>query len=259
MRARTECDQCQAKLDNLVEGFMGDDWNAYREAVAWLRDFVDQKNAERDRVMHGGRWYTPQTIGSMRRKSVESAALIQFAEADSLPAFGLLVPLVTNSWNSASNAERWARGFAALAKFRAREGHCCPCRHHVEDGFKLGDWVSVQRYHKDFFPVERKRLLDAIGFVWDRRHQLWEQHFAALLNFKQREGHCYVPTRHRESGLKLGWWVATLRRNKKEISTERLTRSDKIDFVWNALRGNPDHRATKLRRLTDPNPLRLRA
>jgi Helicase associated domain len=48
-----------------------------------------------------------------------------------------------------------------------------------------------------------------------------------------------VPTFHRESGLKLGWWVATLRRNKKEISTERLTRLDKIGFVWNAPRGAP--------------------
>ena len=62
---------------------------------------------------------------------------------------------------------RWERGFAALRKFRAREGHCCPSRHHVEGKFKLGDWVSVQRYRKEFLPAERKRRLDAIGFVWD--------------------------------------------------------------------------------------------
>jgi hypothetical protein len=54
MRAPTERDQCQAKLDILVEGFMGDDWEAYRGAAAWLRDFADQKNAERGRVMCGG-------------------------------------------------------------------------------------------------------------------------------------------------------------------------------------------------------------
>jgi hypothetical protein len=66
MRASTERDQCQAKLDILVEGFMGDDWDAYCEAFAWLREFTDQKNTERDRVMCGGRWYTPRTIGSMK-------------------------------------------------------------------------------------------------------------------------------------------------------------------------------------------------
>jgi hypothetical protein len=68
MRVTTERDRCQAKLDILVEGFMGDDWDAYREAFAWLRDFTDQKNTERGRVMCGGSWFTPQTIPSMRQR-----------------------------------------------------------------------------------------------------------------------------------------------------------------------------------------------
>jgi hypothetical protein len=66
MRAATERDQCQAKLDLLVDGFMGDDWHAYHEACAWLRDFTDRQNTERGRVMCGGYWFTPQTIESMR-------------------------------------------------------------------------------------------------------------------------------------------------------------------------------------------------
>jgi hypothetical protein len=85
--------------------------------------------------------------------------------------------------------EAWERGFAALSKFRRREGHCCPLRHHLQDNFKLGQWVSVQRYRADFVPVERKRRLDAIGFVWDWRDYRWEQGFAALLKFRRREGH----------------------------------------------------------------------
>jgi len=74
MRAPTERDQCQAKLDILVEGFMGDDWDAYREAAAWLRDFADQKNSERGRVMCGGNWFTPQTIESVRERAQSAAA-----------------------------------------------------------------------------------------------------------------------------------------------------------------------------------------
>jgi hypothetical protein len=100
---------------------------------------------------------------------------------------------VTSS-SGQSNAERWESGFAALSKFRAREGHCCPSRNHVERGFKLGQWVSIQCYHKHFLPVERKRRLDGIGFIWDTQDQLWEQNFAALLKFKRRKGHCCVPT-----------------------------------------------------------------
>jgi hypothetical protein len=138
---------------------------------------------------------------------------------------------VADSW-SRSNTERWERGFAALSKFRAREGHCCPSRHHVEGGLRLGQWVSVQRYRKDEVPAERKWRLDKIGFVWDTRDDFWEQNFAALLKFKRRKGHCCVPTFHREGDLKLGWWVATQRRNKKEMSADRKARLNKIGFVW---------------------------
>jgi hypothetical protein len=102
----------------------------------------------------------------------------------------------------------------------------------------------VQRYRKDFLTIERKRLLRAIGFVWNVREQFWEQNFAALLKFKRREGHCFVPTDHRENGLKLGWWVATLRRHKKEISKERRTRLKKARFVWRVL--PHQKKATKL-------------
>ena len=134
---------------------------------------------------------------------------------------------------------RWEQGFAALSKFRAREGHCCPSRRYIENNFKLGQWVSVQRYRKDFLTVERKRLLRGIGFVWNAREQVWEKNLAALLKFKRREGHCCVPTYHRENGLKLGWWVATLRRNKKEILKERRTRLKKVRFVWRVLAQRP--------------------
>ena len=66
MRAPSERDQCQAKLDILVEGFMCDDWTGYRDAIAWLRDFADQKNIEQSRVMCGSNWYTPREIEAMR-------------------------------------------------------------------------------------------------------------------------------------------------------------------------------------------------
>jgi hypothetical protein len=129
--------------------------------------------------------------------------------------------------------ERWESGFAALSKFPAREGHCCPLQRHVEGKFKLGKWVSVQRYHKEFLLPKRKRRLNAIGFVWDWRDNRWEQNFAALLKFRRREGHCCVVTFHREGDLKLGHWVATQRRNKKRMSACRRARLNKLGFVWN--------------------------
>ena len=55
----------------------------------------------------------------------------------------------------------------------------------------------------------------------------------ALLKFKRREGHCHVSILHREGNYKLGYWVSTQRRTKKEMTAERKARLNKIGFVWN--------------------------
>jgi hypothetical protein len=163
---------------------------------------------------------------------------------------------VASSWGK-SNVERWERGFATLSKFRRREGHCCPSRHHVEGGFRLGQWVSVQRYCKDLLAVERKRRLDAIGFVRDWLDLRWEQGFAALLKFKRRKGHCRVPILHNEGKIRLGWWVSTQRVRRPELSAERKTRLNKIGFVWQV---RLPYRPTGApRRISAPNPPQPRA
>jgi Helicase associated domain len=150
-------------------------------------------------------------------------------------------------WFAKGNRVRWEKGFVALRKFRAREGHCCPSRNHVEGKYNLGSWVSTQRYRKDLLPLNRKRRLDAIGFVWSWRDHLWEENFAALLKFKRREGHCCVPVFHSEGKYKLGWWTSTQRRNRKKMSAERRARLNKLGFVWNVLMGPIAYRLRSLR------------
>ena len=94
----------------------------------------------------------------------------------------------------------WNRGVAALLAFREREGHCAVPRFHKENGYRLGQWVAVQRYNQDNLDGWRKAQLDQIGFVWSQRDQWWEKAFEALKAFKAREGHCYVPAFHVEGG-----------------------------------------------------------
>ena len=146
---------------------------------------------------------------------------------------------MTNTWSNRGNTERWERGFVALSRFCEREGHCCPSRDHIEDNFNLGQWVAVQRYRKDRLPVERKRRLDAMGFVWDWINYRWQQGFKALLKFERREGHCRVPIFHSEGDYRLGWWVSSQRRHRDEMSAERQARLNEIGFVWHAGMGRP--------------------
>jgi hypothetical protein len=129
----------------------------------------------------------------------------------------------------------------------------------IEGNFQLGNWVSVQRYRKELVPTERKRRLDAIGFVWDWRDYFWEQNFAALLKFKRREGHCRVPSIHREGDLKLGLWATTQRRKRKTMLAERRARLNKIGFVWNPPVGPTPYRPEASRPVSAPNSPRPRA
>jgi hypothetical protein len=131
----------------------------------------------------------------------------------------------------------WEEGFAALTTFKAREGHCLVPALHVEGTYRLGQWVNGQRNNKDTLPPERKRHLDAIGFVWDARESLWEEGFAALMTFKAREGHCLVPALHVEGKFKLGQWASVQRGNRNRISTEHRQRLDSVGFVWDPREG----------------------
>jgi hypothetical protein len=61
MRAPSERDQRDAKLDMLVESFMRDDMPAFRDACEWLRDYADQNKRGRGLVHGSGSyWYTPR-------------------------------------------------------------------------------------------------------------------------------------------------------------------------------------------------------
>jgi hypothetical protein len=126
----------------------------------------------------------------------------------------------------------WENGFAALKEFKAREGHCLVPNHHKEGTFNLGKWVTRQRVKKNTLPVERRRRLDLLRFVWDPFELAWEKGFASLKQFKARERHCRVPRAHEEGTFKLGTWVVNQRNRRDALSLERRRRLDSIGFIW---------------------------
>lgn len=131
--------------------------------------------------------------------------------------------------------QAWEGGFAALTKFKSCKGHCRVPRYHVEGAYKLGQWVSVQRLSRDVMYAERRKRLDAIGFVWDWRQHFWEKGFSALAKFKAREGHCRVPSFYMERKFRLGQWVTTQRRSKGKMPAKRRSQLNKIGFVWRVI------------------------
>jgi DNA-binding TFAR19-related protein (PDSD5 family) len=132
-------------------------------------------------------------------------------------------------------AEQWEQGFAALQKFREREGHCRVVRGYIEGGQNLGAWVGQQRSKKDELAPDRLERLNSLGFRWDPHSEQWEQGFAALQKFHEREGHCCVVKGHEEDGLKLGFWANRQRDNKAQLSPDRIERLNSLGFSWDRL------------------------
>ncbi len=210
------------RLDAL--GFVWDpfseDWNQGLAALKFFRDReghcrVPARHAEGDYPLGtwvSGKRYRPELMTEERRQQLDSIGF---------------------TWDPFS--EDWDRGLEALKVFRDREGHCRVPASYIEGDYRLGPWVASQRPKKDSMTEERRRRLDAMGFLWDPLADDWERGFAALKVFHDREGHCRMPARHTEGDYPLGQWVSVQRRGPALMTEDRRQRLDALGFVWDAL------------------------
>jgi len=104
----------------------------------------------------------------------------------------------------------------------------------------LGIWVTTQRknYKNNSIPVERKRLLNYVGFAWcgnapGTSTATWEEMYERLLAYKKEHNDTIVPRRYKKD-LQLGAWVTRQRRiyREKSITVERKRLLNYIGFVW---------------------------
>jgi hypothetical protein len=139
----------------------------------------------------------------------------------------------------------WEETFPLLKQFQMREGHSNVPPLHKEDGVNLGNWVSHQRQlkRKETLDFDRQQMLEDIGFEWvllkGRATVPWEGIFSLLKQFQKREGHCNVPTSHKEDGVNLGNWVSHQRQliRKETLDSGRQQMLEDIAFEWVPLKG----------------------
>ena len=86
---------------------------------------------------------------------------------------------------------RWDIGLAALTDFVAQHGHAVvPARYSADDGFRLGQWVWVQRglARRGRLSAERIERLSALGFAWQGRRARSERLVRAVEDYSARNG-----------------------------------------------------------------------
>ncbi len=122
---------------------------------------------------------------------------------------------------SPAQKQKWDSYYRCLRVFVAREGHAKVPQHHVEDGVRLGQWVSHQRRQRDKLSFRRVRALVSVkDWTWGSPTKSWDEAYELLLQFAKREGHALVRRAHLEDGYKLGSWVHNRRQKRESMSRE---------------------------------------
>jgi hypothetical protein len=124
----------------------------------------------------------------------------------------------------------------------------------------LGTWLKKQR--EDFangkVDNDKVEVLEGLGIVWKLRTFTFEERVEALQEFKEREGHLFVPRRYSGPGAStsLGRWCSDQRTLSKPVYFRLLTgkriltillpeeqqkRLDEIGFEWNGV-DKPDNK-----------------
>ena len=112
----------------------------------------------------------------------------------------------------------WEEGFRYLRSTRSARVIVAFRIDHKENGFRLGQWVRVQRHNADtclHHADNNWTSLDLLGPLMDAD---WAEGFRYLTIYKKREGHCRVPASHKEDGFRLGRWVIRQRQRKRSLS-----------------------------------------
>ena len=120
--------------------------------------------------------------------------------------------------------QHWNERLAQLESFIRRHGHW---RVTVDaEGFEgLATWLCNQRLlaRRNLLPREQREKLASLNVVFDLQQQSWDEHFAALAEFKARHGHYRVPRETREL-MVLNEWLrdqANLWREGKLLADRR--------------------------------------
>jgi hypothetical protein len=141
-------------------------------------------------------------------------------------------------WTWTLSHDVWEERFAVLETFAAREGHTRVPQRHVEQGVRLGLWVSVQRRDalaNVIAPERRKRLEALPGWTWDSKAAVWDGNCALFVNYVKQHKTSQIPRVEIVNGVKLGQWVHTQRRTYAEgkLSRDRQKRSEAIvRWTW---------------------------
>jgi len=131
-------------------------------------------------------------------------------------------------WTWDTNESIWQKGFAHLRDYiKAKGDALVPATYKTENGFRLGQWVRVNRkaiQERRLCKERRKALEQLVEWTWGHHEAKWQEGFRYLRAYVEREGHAGLSRTYiTKDGYKLGQWVGTQRAayQRGKLSSER--------------------------------------
>ncbi len=207
-------------------------WNAradnWEEGFRHLKAFVELKgHAKVPQTYKAPDWYGLGQWMTVQRKNQNSMSPERKSRLEALPG-----------WVWDIYVEQRDEGFHYLKEFVAREGHSkVPVDYIAPDGYRLGQWVNVQRRDGNSMPEEHKKRLEMLsGWTWNAATEPWDDGFCHLKEFVEQEGHSRMLATYKSpDGYGLGKWVVSQRSKKNSISPEHKARLEALPgWSWDA-------------------------
>lgn len=132
----------------------------------------------------------------------------------------------------------WMNFYNLAKKYYSEHGNLrIGIKYTVENGTKLGVWISGQRYmySKGKLKKEQIKLLEDIGMEWHRDKSRWETGFMYAEQYYGEYKHLNPEADYvTDDGFALGRWIATQRKKYKDgkISGDRIARLDELEIIW---------------------------
>ena len=226
----------RVKLEDFISNIELQIWNrlsfGWVKGVESLKDFVSREGNAKVPVSHIEGGFRLGGWADSRRQDFKNNRLSseRISELEAFPGW---------TWDPYETL--YIEGLKYLQQFVEREGHANMRQAHIEDGFKLGRWVSTRReeFKKNKLSLRKITELEAFpGWVWNGREAQFQQALSYLKMFVNREGHAAVPPNHTEGEFRLGGWVRECRTSYKRntLSPEKISELEAISgWVWDPL------------------------
>lgn len=138
-----------------------------------------------------------------------------------------------NEKSTGIEKQSWEKMFGLLEQYKRREGN------YREHGRSLSAWLHNQRQREKNGTLkswQADRLIKlGINLNTVSPDDRWERMFSLLEKYKEREGHCHMPIKHKEEGRNLGLWLHNQKQRKKrgQLKTSRVRRLDNFIVIHN--------------------------